>query len=107
MIRRHHFPVWYVAANCLLAFGTANAQLKSTGVGRYDVAVAKAVAILQTMPPPRERATSLVAYALLKAGVDVSDPRLDRGVQEAVRRCLLYTSPSPRDLSTSRMPSSA
>ena len=26
---------------------------------------------------------------------------------EAVRRCLLYTSPSPRDLSTSRMPSSA
>ena len=28
--------------------------------------------------------------------------RLDR-----VRNCLLYTSPSPRDLSTSRMPSSA
>ena len=28
-------------------------------------------------------------------GVDLSDP------------CLLYTSPSPRDLSTSRMPSSA
>ena len=25
----------------------------------------------------------------------------------AVTRCLLYTSPSPRDLSTSRMPSSA
>ena len=25
----------------------------------------------------------------------------------AVRACLLYTSPSPRDLSTSRMPSSA
>ena len=25
----------------------------------------------------------------------------------AFRRCLLYTSPSPRDLSTSRMPSSA
>ena len=27
--------------------------------------------------------------------------------REALRRCLLYTSPSPRDLSTSRMPSSA
>ena len=27
--------------------------------------------------------------------------------QTRVRRCLLYTSPSPRDLSTSRMPSSA
>ena len=25
----------------------------------------------------------------------------------AIRSCLLYTSPSPRDLSTSRMPSSA
>ena len=27
--------------------------------------------------------------------------------RERVRHCLLYTSPSPRDLSTSRMPSSA
>ena len=27
--------------------------------------------------------------------------------QDAIRTCLLYTSPSPRDLSTSRMPSSA
>ena len=31
--------------------------------------------------------------------------QLRRG--EERRRCLLYTSPSPRDLSTSRMPSSA
>ena len=30
---------------------------------------------------------------------------IDHG--EAIRICLLYTSPSPRDLSTSRMPSSA
>ena len=29
------------------------------------------------------------------------------GVEAHVERCLLYTSPSPRDLSTSRMPSSA
>ena len=27
--------------------------------------------------------------------------------RERIRNCLLYTSPSPRDLSTSRMPSSA
>ena len=35
--------------------------------------------------------------------------RLDRYVtrNERYNRCLLYTSPSPRDLSTSRMPSSA
>ena len=37
---------------------------------------------------PRERATIVVAI-------------------DASRSCLLYTSPSPRDLSTSRMPSSA
>ena len=29
------------------------------------------------------------------------------GLKQASRTCLLYTSPSPRDLSTSRMPSSA
>ena len=28
-------------------------------------------------------------------------------LQEDIYNCLLYTSPSPRDLSTSRMPSSA
>ena len=28
-------------------------------------------------------------------------------IEEQARDCLLYTSPSPRDLSTSRMPSSA
>ncbi len=28
-------------------------------------------------------------------------------VKEEIKPCLLYTSPSPRDLSTSRMPSSA
>ena len=35
--------------------------------------------------------------------------RLDRVRKELVKNnfCLLYTSPSPRDLSTSRMPSSA
>ena len=36
------------------------------------------------------------------AGVNAADLNNDR-----IRACLLYTSPSPRDLSTSRMPSSA
>ena len=40
-----------------------------------------------------------VAYAC-----DVDDRRIASGLNIA---CLLYTSPSPRDLSTSRMPSSA
>ena len=34
--------------------------------------------------------------------VGVADPDLD-----AAKRCLLYTSPSPRDVEESRMPSSA
>jgi len=50
-----------------------------------------------------------------KIGIDVSPEKLiDQGYQAvlvtigtSVPRCLLYTSPSPRDLSTSRMPSSA
>ena len=32
---------------------------------------------------------------------------LAQTIQAQFKRCLLYTSPSPRDLSTSRMPSSA
>ena len=38
----------------------------------------------------------------------LKDPKTDRkAVVEQLTNCLLYTSPSPRDLSTSRMPSSA
>ena len=40
----------------------------------------------------------------------LSNPKLDLlyvGTPPASHACLLYTSPSPRDLSTSRMPSSA
>ena len=33
--------------------------------------------------------------------------RLEEGQVDQLNICLLYTSPSPRDLSTSRMPSSA
>ena len=32
---------------------------------------------------------------------------IGRAIAEKLYACLLYTSPSPRDLSTSRMPSSA
>ena len=42
-------------------------------------------------------AMSVIAFAAF--GIDKRRARLDN--------CLLYTSPSPRDLSTSRMPSSA
>ena len=41
-------------------------------------------------------------------GQQVEGPRvIPRGGEDAVRPCLLYTSPSPRDAHESRMPSSA
>ena len=51
-------------------------------------------------------ASSLYSVVVL----DELNPVLDLGmldINEVVDTCLLYTSPSPRDLSTSRMPSSA
>ena len=41
------------------------------------------------------------------AGIVVVDSAILARMPERLRNCLLYTSPSPRDLSTSRMPSSA
>ena len=48
------------------------------------------------------------------AGVSASQVEIQSGIQfydgistAEIQDCLLYTSPSPRDLSTSRMPSSA
>ena len=51
--------------------------------------------------------TSTMAYlaALKEAGVFITGAGLQPPATATT--CLLYTSPSPRDLSTSRMPSSA
>jgi len=48
---------------------------------------------------------SVRQLVLAKRTIWASDTR--REFRQLLRRCLLYTSPSPRDLSTSRMPSSA
>ena len=77
-------------------------------------------AIYQGDPPAHGRDAVL---AKLKTGVDNFDRRMDSRTPDFARptvvgnelrmkwsvayTCLLYTSPSPRDLSTSRMPSSA
>ena len=45
--------------------------------------------------------------SILRAHANVAEWRLRDGTSRALGFCLLYTSPSPRDLSTSRMPSSA
>ena len=58
-------------------------------------------------------AIELVAVLLLALGIKgLSKVRSARGANQLAAvamglACLLYTSPSPRDLSTSRMPSSA
>ena len=53
--------------------------------------------------PPQVRLTMLAALTYLLVPVDL----IPDFIPAAGFSCLLYTSPSPRDLSTSRMPSSA
>ena len=51
---------------------------------------------------------SHVAHILLDRGDDVVGiDNMNDYYDPSLKACLLYTSPSPRDLSTSRMPSSA
>ena len=49
----------------------------------------------------------LLAANAMKAGMEILRPLLSESDADRMGNCLLYTSPSPRDLSTSRMPSSA
>ena len=51
-----------------------------------------------------EKIRSKIAYIF---EADPEDIIFTSGSSESTNICLLYTSPSPRDLSTSRMPSSA
>ena len=51
--------------------------------------------------------TNTVADVARTFGRAIIMPNLVPPVRNAAEACLLYTSPSPRDLSTSRMPSSA
>ena len=71
------------------------------------------------MTPQLQQAIKLLQLSNIELAAYVeeqleSNPLLERGTgdenrrgEDVVRGCLLYTSPSPRDLSTSRMPSSA
>ena len=73
----------------------------------YDPKDAQAAVVLVHGSDPVPRMTQLAEF-LAKNGLLVLTYD-KRGVGESggVYVCLLYTSPSPRDLSTSRMPSSA
>ena len=69
-----------------------------TGIGGGTVLVPLLTGTLK-MPQRQAHATSLAI--VISVGIAAVIPYLRAG------HCLLYTSPSPRDLSTSRMPSSA
>jgi len=65
---------------------------------------------------PQEHLLLEFAGTIARAAYRVTDEQVeglrdvgwtDEQIAEAAYVCLLYTSPSPRDLSTSRMPSSA
>ena len=61
-------------------------------------------------PQWRDRGTKLLTYlseVIVNGNPDVKKRDPDVIFSKAIVPCLLYTSPSPRDLSTSRMPSSA
>ena len=49
----------------------------------------------------------LCYYQAIEAGLELGLPRVEAGAQGEHKFCLLYTSPSPRDATLSRMPSSA
>jgi hypothetical protein len=68
------------------ACATTTAGLKSTTIERYDVAVEKAVSFLRSQRSIQPRDKTLVAYALLKAGVDSTEPLLVEGIELAQRR---------------------
>ena len=57
--------------------------------------------------PPKTSAFSQWLQALQASANDSEWANQQRSYWQSVDHCLLYTSPSPRDLSTSRMPSSA
>ena len=51
--------------------------------------------------------TTLLPSTVYAIKVDETTLKFAKTAEDALKTCLLYTSPSPRDLSTSRMPSSA
>ena len=54
-----------------------------------------------------DRANGLDEASISSRIIDLGEQAVNDQVDAILYTCLLYTSPSPRDLSTSRMPSSA
>ena len=52
-------------------------------------------------------AIELASFKKSTHSIQYVDPNIDKANEEFIKACLLYTSPSPRDRTRSRMPSSA
>ena len=75
---------------------------------RRDQAVIEATDAARRQKGTRREARSVAAAGTKLQGNAADKPEGSQSAKTAgVKACLLYTSPSPRDLSTSRMPSSA
>jgi len=82
----------------------ANQQFAS---GQYQAALTSWLQELATRPPDA-RLVAAIGRANSKLGqFDAAAANFRQAAEIDPHICLLYTSPSPRDLSTSRMPSSA
>jgi len=68
-------------------------------------AVKTLVAVFDTMDDASNTVSEIIASGVIPAAIEMMDEMILQAVEADT--CLLYTSPSPRDLSTSRMPSSA
>ena len=70
----------------------------------WRVAALVPLALIAALVPMRAMAQ---AKPLVPVPANIWEPSQIERKESQGRACLLYTSPSPRDLSTSRMPSSA
>ena len=63
--------------------------------------------VTETSTQKYERALDLFTESVMKPDHDLRGCAHNQGCYEQLMDCLLYTSPSPRDIPLSRMPSSA
>ena len=87
----------FVVLNVLPAQGKAQAQKAKGDITAFETALELYKLDQFSYPTEQEGLDALIANGLIKK----------MSLDHWGNPCLLYTSPSPRDLSTSRMPSSA
>ena len=82
-------------------------QLNNARAILWDYPEAEWPEVLEALSYSRNKLTQMYTQSPSVVGVVFKDDVLIKDTLSGTQICLLYTSPSPRDLSTSRMPSSA